>query len=53
MTEGSGKTALGERRHALAVLQHLGLAAVDEDERAPRVADVQRLVVLVEDQDAA
>src|SRR2546423_12822513 len=38
---------------AEAVLQHLGLAAVDEHEGAPSVAHVERLVVLVENEDAA
>src|SRR2546423_12639110 len=38
---------------AEAVLQHLGLAAVDEHEGASSVAHVERLVVLVENEDAA
>jgi hypothetical protein len=32
------------------VLQHLGLASVHEDEGAARIADVERLVVLIKNQ---
>ena len=35
--------------HALRVLKNLRLASIDKDERASRVTDVERLVVLIQD----
>ena len=50
MTEGMRKGLEGAAQGALRVLEDLRLAAVDQDESAPGVAHVQRLIVLIEDE---
>jgi hypothetical protein len=47
---GDLKNKRGATQVAPSVLQHLGFTSVQQDEDAPGTADVQRLVVLIENQ---
>ena len=52
-TDDRGRAVFGPRRpdHLVVVLDHFGSFAEHEPEGARQVADVERLVILVEDQD--